>query len=98
MCHKPVDDREGEGDALGRRLGRVFNGQHPGVGGGQLRAVGEERRYVAVGAQPQQDHIKNRQPYTALHAHHSHITLDIATSPLAVIVSKVGALMQEREE
>lgn len=30
--------------------------------------------------------------------HHSHITLDIATSPLAVIVSKVGALMQEREE
>lgn len=58
----PVDDREGEGDAFGRRLGRILHREYPRVGGRQLRAVGEQRRHVAVRAQAQQNHIEHRQP------------------------------------
>ena len=60
--HTIVDNRVGEGDAAGRRLGAVGDGRD---GEGRLveeAVAGEERAGVAVGAHAQQEHVEPGPP------------------------------------
>ena len=54
-----VDHRVGERDAARGRLGRVLDVRHPAVGLRQELVAWEERGRVAVGADAEQDEVKD---------------------------------------
>jgi hypothetical protein len=56
-----LHDRKGERNALGRRLGRVLDAEHPGVRLAKLRVAGEKTASVSVRSTAEEQQVEERQ-------------------------------------
>jgi hypothetical protein len=66
---------ERKGNALGRRLRRVLDAQHPGVGLAQLRVAGEKRAGVSIGPAAKEQQVEKRQLNTIARSENRHKSL-----------------------
>jgi len=85
-----VNHGEGEGDALGRRLGRIFDGSDPGVDLAEKLMTREERAGMSIGSASEEEEVEDGQTNRVAAGEASNEGLLVLVGKLLNVVQVLG--------